>query len=263
MDYLYIAVVILILLIEIIIFTLCVRGLNYLFKFLKKRSKNKYFDVTEYLPEEEVHTLRQVYYLIMMTLLVINLFALIILGDAEIMNFAIFEFILSIIVCEGMPRETTRDKLVMITLVPFASMMFFTFENMDLMLFDFIRIIGLIYGIKFYYNRFMTYTAANSLGHTILLLFIIIFISLFFTSFAENENLLNALVMVSNAFTSNGYSILGTTIPGKINAIFLVWSGYVLSGVGTATLTSALIIKHYDKKFDEIKEELKELKKTK
>ena len=61
------------------------------------------------------------------------------------------------------------------------------------------------------------------------------------------------------------------TIPGKMNAIFLVWSGYILSGVGTATLTAALIIKHYDKKIvelrndikEDIKEEMKELKNTK
>ena len=259
----YIIAVIIIILIETLVFILCVRGLNYLFKFLKKRSKDRFFNITEYLPEEEVHTLRQVYYLIMMTLLVINLIGMIIFGDAEIFNFAVFEFFISIVVCESMPSETIKDKLVMLTLVPFAAMMFLVTEEINLMLFDFIRIIGLIYGIKFYYNRFLTYTVNNSLGYTILLLFIIIFVSLFFTSFTEGENFLNALVMVSNAFTSNGYAILGSSIPGKLNAIFLVWSGYILSGVGTATLTATLIIKHYDKKFEELKEDINELKKTK
>ena len=66
--------------------------------------------------------------------------------------------------------------------------------------------------------------------------------------------------MVSNAFTSNGYAILGHTIPGKINGLFLVWSGYVLSGVGTATLTIALINKYYNKKFDELQQSIEELK---
>ena len=259
MDYLHIIVIILLLLIELIIFTLSVYGLNYLFNFLKERSKDKYFNAKEYLPEEEIHTLRQVYYLIMMTLLVINLIAMLIIGDAEVYYFAIFELIISIIVCEGMPKESTKDKLIMLTLVPFTAMMLLATQEVNLILLDLIRIIGLVYGIKFYYNRFITYTATNSLGHTILLLFVIIFFSLFFTSFTEGENLLNALVMVSNAFTSNGYSVLGGSIPGKINAIFLVWSGYILSGAGTATLTAALIIKHYDKKFEELEELIKDL----
>jgi len=69
--------------------------------------------------------------------------------------------------------------------------------------------------------------------------------------------------MVSNAFTSNGYAILGTTIAGKINGLFLVWAGYVLSGVGTATLTLALITRYYNKKFDELKEMIEELKEEK
>ena len=64
MDYLYITAFILILLIEIIVFALGVYGLNYLLKFLKKKSNDKYFNITEYLPEEEVHTLKQVYYLV-------------------------------------------------------------------------------------------------------------------------------------------------------------------------------------------------------
>ena len=46
--------------------------------------------------------------------------------------------------------------------------------------------------------------------------------------------------MVSNAFTSNGYAILGTTPGGKINSVILVWSGYIISGAATATLTAAI-----------------------
>ena len=71
--------------------------------------------------------------------------------------------------------------------------------------------------------------------------------------------------MVSNAFTSNGYAVLGNSIGGKINAIVLVWGGYLLSGVGTATLTAAILINHYrnklekiDKKLDNLEELIKE-----
>ena len=65
--------------------------------------------------------------------------------------------------------------------------------------------------------------------------------------------------MVSNAFTSNGYAILGNSIPGKLNALILVWGGYILSGVGTATLTAAILMKHFNNKFDETEKTNKEL----
>jgi hypothetical protein len=45
---------------------------------------------------------------------------------------------------------------------------------------------------------------------------------------------------------------------GKLNSIFLVWSGYILSGAGTATLTAAIIIRHFNKKFNKLEEMIKE-----
>ena len=63
--------------------------------------------------------------------------------------------------------------------------------------------------------------------------------------------------MVSNAFTSNGFTVLGTSILGKINSLVLVWSGYILSGVGTATLTAAILTRHFNKRFDELEEMIK------
>ena len=58
--------------------------------------------------------------------------------------------------------------------------------------------------------------------------------------------------MVSNAFTSNGYAVLGKSIPGKINSLFLVWGGYVVSGAATASLTAAILIKHFNKRVSEL-----------
>ena len=60
--------------------------------------------------------------------------------------------------------------------------------------------------------------------------------------------------MVSNAFTSNGYAVLGDNPIGKLNSLFLVWGGYILSGVGTATLTTALLSRHFNKRFEELEE---------
>jgi len=82
-----------------------------------------------------------------------------------------------------------------------------------------------------------------------------------FTSFVEGVSLLDALVMVSNAFTSNGYVVLGQSIPGKIDSVLLVWSGYVLSGVSTATLTAAIILKNVNKRLDKFEDKLDEISK--
>ena len=74
--------------------------------------------------------------------------------------------------------------------------------------------------------------------------------------------MLDALVMVSNAFTSNGYAVLGTSTLGKINSVILVWGGYILSGVGTATLATALISKHFHRKFEDMNEKMDQLQKS-
>ena len=77
------------------------------------------------------------------------------------------------------------------------------------------------------------------------------------TMSAEGKNLLDSLVMVSNAFTSNGYAVLGDSPIGKLNSLFLVWGGYILSGVGTATLTTALLSRHFNKRFEGLEEMIK------
>ena len=95
------------------------------------------------------------------------------------------------------------------------------------------------------------------MGIAIILLFLIIFISFLATQVAEGANALDSLVMVSNAFTSNGYAVLGNSIAGKLDAIVLVWAGYILSGVGTATLTAAILTRHFNSKFEELEELIK------
>ena len=95
------------------------------------------------------------------------------------------------------------------------------------------------------------------MGIAIILLFLIVFFSFLATQVAEGANALDSLVMVSNAFTSNGYAVLGSSIAGKLDAIVLVWAGYILSGVGTATLTAAILTRHFNSKFEELEELIK------
>ena len=108
-----------------------------------------------------------------------------------------------------------------------------------------------------YYDKFRQYTESNGLSLTILVLFVLIFISFIITQIVEGVNPLDYLVMVSNAFTSNGYAILGDSMAGKINSLALVWGGYILSGVGTATLTAAILMRHFNHKFDEMEKLIK------
>lgn len=76
--------------------------------------------------------------------------------------------------------------------------------------------------------------------------------------------------MFTNAFASNGFAVLGTSALGKINEMLIVWGGYILSGVGTASLTAAIIVRHFNykleeyddmnKRFDELEEMIKNKK---
>ena len=113
-----------------------------------------------------------------------------------------------------------------------------------------------------YYNKFSEYTQTNSLGITIMLLFLIVFISFLFTIVVEDVSPLDSIAMVSNAFTSNGYAVLGSSGIGKVNALVLVWSGFLLSGVGTATLTVAIVMRHVNEKFDRLERLAKKNKKN-
>lgn len=67
--------------------------------------------------------------------------------------------------------------------------------------------------------------------------------------------------MVSNAFTINGYAVLGENTGGVLTTTFLVWSGYVISGVATATLTASIVQRKSRKKFEKLEEKIDNLEK--
>jgi hypothetical protein len=69
--------------------------------------------------------------------------------------------------------------------------------------------------------------------------------------------------MVSNAFTSNSFDASGNNIIGKLNSLILAWSGFILSGVGTATLAVSIINQYVDRQFSEMKDLVKKKKEKK
>ena len=243
---------------EIIIFLILMVIFEFVFSKVKDKSY-KLLNPHEYFPEDEVHTLRQISFLIMMGLIFVDiLYAIVYIGD-DLLTFVIFDLILSLYLASILDKSTIKNKIILLFLIPYSSLTFLLSGNSLAGIMAILNVPPLIYFIKVYYDKFREYTESNGLGIAVILLFAIIFISFFITQIAENVDPLNALVMVSNAFTSNGYAVLGSTIAGKINAIFLVWGGYLLSGVGTATLTAAMLKKYYDIKNDEQNAKIEEL----
>lgn len=258
---------------EIIVFLI----LMLIFKYILEKIKENSFRVLnpkEYFPDEEIHSLRQIFYLIMMGLFFINILYSVVYIESDIIYMAIYDIILSLYLAIRLDKSTLKNKIIILLLIPYGSLTFILFGSSLVGIMDMIHVPVFIYFIKLYYDKFREYTSSNGLGITIILLFTIIFVSFFITQIFEGVNPLDALVMVSNSFTSNGYAVLGSSIPGKLDAIVLVWGGYLLSGVGTATLTSAILINHYsnkikgydekfedlDNKFEELKELIKENK---
>jgi hypothetical protein len=213
-------------------------------------SDNRYANPLEFLPEDEIHTLKQVFYLIMMSLcFVVVLYTLM---PVDLHSFSIFDIGLSLFIAITLDKSSLKNKILLVILVPFGSLSYLLFNYTLMGVIDFIHVPVFLYFIKVYYDRFNNYTRSHGLSLAIILLFVIVFFSFFLTQLAEGTNPLDSLVMVSNAFTSNGYAVLGKSVPGKINSIFLVWGGYIISGATTASLTAAILIKHFNKRVSDL-----------
>ena len=234
---------------------------SYILKYLKRNRHKRLLNSTEYLPKEETQTLKQVFYLIIITLCFVDILYSLVFWSSDdfYRHFIFYDVLVSLIGCLAIKKDTLTEKIIMIFLIPLSSLLHSTLDDPAILLVILLAVhfIGLAYVIKVYYGKFIHFTESNGLGISILLLFGLVFVSFIFTSFAEGKNLLDSLVMVSNAFTSNGYAVLGDTPIGKLNSLFLVWGGYILSGVGTATLTTALLSRHFNKRFEELEELIK------
>ena len=77
----------------------------------------------------------------------------------------------------------------------------------------------------------------------------------------EEVSPLDSMAMVTNAFTSNSFDAAGKSVIGKLDSLVLAWGGFLLSGVGTATLSVSIINRFVDREFDELEEFIKNNKK--
>ena len=245
--------------ISILIFGILFIVGKFIYKKLKN-SKSRILNPLEYFPEEEVQTLKQVFYLIMMLIFFVFILYIMIFHGNDVKGIAFLQVIVSLYVALTLDYSSWNNKILFFLLIPYETIIFIVFNN-SLIIWPIyvIHIFVYIYLIKVYFDKFRQYTETNSLGITIILLFSLIFFTFIVTTIAESVDPLSALVMVSNAFTSNGYAILGKTGIGKLTALTLVWSGYTISGVGTATLTAAILLRHNHKREKELNKRLDEL----
>ena len=240
---------------EIIVFLI----LMVLFEFISKKvniTAYRVFNIREYFPDEEIHSLRQISYLIMMGLCFVDILYAIVFNGSDVPFFVAFDILLSLYFAIKLDKSSFSHIILLLLLIPYGSLTYAIFGHTLVGIMNLIHVPAYFYFIKEYFNQFREYTQSNGLGLSIILLFAVIFISFFITQVSEHVNPLDSLVMVSNSFTSNGYAVLGSSVAGKINSIFLVWSGYLLSGVGTATLTAGILINHYNNKLKEINDKL-------
>ena len=232
-------------------------------KFISKKlkaSNSRILNQLEYFPEEEVQTLKQVFYLVMMLIFFVFIIYIIVVRGNDFIGVAVVQLIVSLYIAFTLDYSSLKNKILFFLLIPYEAIALFVFnESLVFLPIYIMHVLVYAYLIKVYFDKFRKYTETNSLGITIILLFSIIFVTFLVTCIAESVDPLSSLVMVSNAFTSNGYAILGSTGVGKLTALILVWSGYTISGVGTATLTAAILIRHHKKRENELNKRLDEL----
>ena len=157
---------------------------------------------------------------------------------------------------------SNKSRILSIFIMPMASIASLVFGGNLLGFWDFIRIPALLYVVIISYHEFLEFTNKNQLGKLILLLISIVFTALVLTIFFENQNPINSRSMVSNAFTSNGYAVLGSSVGGVLTSTFLIWAGYIISGVGTATLAAAIVHRNSKRKFKNLEEKIDNLERV-
>ena len=184
--------------IEIIVFLILMVIFKFIFKKIRE-SPYKILNPKEYFPEEELHSLRQIFYLIMMGFFFVNILYSMIYTTSDQIYFVIFDIILSLYLAINLDKSSLKNKIILLLLIPYGSLTYLIFGTSLVGVIDLIHIPIFIYFIKVYYDKFREYTQSNGLGIAIILLFVIIFIDFDL----KNANLILTLLSSSNVNTIN------------------------------------------------------------
>ncbi|MEE1151469.1 MAG: hypothetical protein UH242_11035 [Methanobrevibacter sp.] len=229
-------------------------------RLINRFKKSRLSNPLEYFPSEAVFLLKQVFYLAVIMVIIIICLYLTFDWNEGFYFIYLLDIVVSIYLALKMDKDSRKDKVLLFLLIPFGSITALLFGDGIVVLLDLTHIIGYLYFIKVYFRKFIDYTENNGLGVTIILLFAIILVSFLFTILVENVSPMDSMTMVSNAFTSNSFDASGKNIIGKLNSLVLAWSGFILSGVGTATLAVSIVNNYVDRQFSEMKEFVKKKK---
>ena len=127
-------------------------------------SESRFLNPTEYFPEQEIETLKQVYYLIMMLILFVFILHIIIIQANEVIAIAVLQIGLSVYIALTLDYDSWNNKLLFFLLVPFESIVFLVFNDFLIIWpIYFIHVLVYAYFIKVYFDKFRTYTETNSL----------------------------------------------------------------------------------------------------
>jgi len=248
----------------IVVFAFCVYACKFIVNKINSSPQfknSKFLNPLEYFPQEKLVYLKQLYYLIMILVFIIISLYIVFEWKHGLFAISILDIIISICIFNNMSRNSLKDKIVLLLLIPIVPMTRILFGHDILVYFNIIHILGYVYLIQVYYRKFVKYTENNDLGITILLLYTIILVSFIFTIVVEDVSPLDSIVMVSNAFTSNSFDASGNSVIGKLDSLVLAWGGFLLSGVGTATLAASIIQRYVDRQFDDMEDFIKKNKK--
>lgn len=218
----------------------------------------KNVDVEIFLPQDEMHYLKQIFYLGMSGLFLIGFLGLFLVPSTDF-SILVIDFIIAIVAIVYIADKRPWRFILSLLLIPSGSVLSIMDISLPFLMYI-IHFIGIFITVAFFIKKFWSYTKNNNLGLTAILFIGILAVSFSVTLYSEHTTFLDSLVMVSNAFTSNGYSVLGKTSGGKFTSILLVWGGYLLSGVGTATLCAAIINNSFRKKLKKQENEVAFLK---
>lgn len=239
-------------------------------KNIKSNTKKSIVQPTKFLPHDELYYLNQIFLLLAGLICIIStVFAFYLVGDTNVTEFVFINSIMATIFFIYIADKSYLNFIICLFLIPINSIIWMIC-TVDLpMIFIIINCLGGLFAGLYFISKFIKYTKRNDLGLTVVIFGLIISSSILITIFGEKVNLIDNFVMISNAFTSNGYYVAGTSYYGKLDNILLVWGGYLLSGVGTATLAAAIInnnfknkLKSSEVKINKLNEELEKLNKN-
>jgi len=248
----------------IVIFAFIAYACNILIKKIKSMPRfvdSKLLNPIEYFPKEELLNLSQVFYLIMIIVFIVLILYTVFEWKDGTFYWALLDIIVSLYLVRKMSTDSLKDKFLFFFMIPIGSLIYIIFGQYIYSVVWLLHVIGYLYFIKVYYSKFVQYTENNGLGITIIVLFSIVLISFLFTMLVEEVSPLDSIVMVSNAFTSNSFDPAGNSVVGKLDSLVLAWGGFILSGVGTATLAVSIITRRVDRQFEDMKELIKNKKK--